>query len=419
MVRNTKNLKNMASQKNESIIKKNYFNVEVSLIVDKRYAHKDGTHNVNVLLYANKAYLHHQTGLKLINWRDATPREQQTAYKLYDKAYDLVADLVDQQIFSFDEFKRRIDAPKIETLNQFMKARIEKYVKNNQFSTAGHYTSTLHLYTKVCGETPFSRLSATQLNQLKDYMVANDYSTSSICIYFSDLKSVINEAAFQGLVKDINYPFKKHYYDTSKVEIPKPEKRTMSFLTKPEMMQVFDYYEKTKDQYIGLFLFSYLSGGMNLADVVRLKYNSHYFDTDKQELIYKRVKTEKKNDFFIRVAISDKMRELIPKSDEKLNDYVFPYLRGAKDAVEIRRRFNNISNRVNVHLKIMVRKLGLEKDITPTFARHSFATILRREFVPSEFVEYAMGHSLKGAAGNYFGGFTTDQLLKYSSYLIA
>lgn len=403
----------------ESIIKKSYFDVECSLVLDTRYAMKDGRHHVNVMLYYNKKYMHHQTGLKLKSWSDATPREQQTVYKIYERAYDLVADLVDQQIFSFEEFKHRIAAPKMETINQFMQQRIDTYKKNNQFSTAGHYSSTLALYTKVCGETPFSRVSATQLNKLKEYMVANEYSNATICIYFSDLKSIINEASFKGLIKDVNYPFKKHYYDTTKVEIPKAEKRTMSFLTKPEMMQVFDYYNQTHNKYIGLFLFSYLAGGMNLADVVRLRYNSHYFDTDEKELIYKRIKTEKKNDFFIRVAISDKMRELMPESDKKLNSYVFPYLNGAKTPIEIRKKVTNVEHRVITHLKNMCKKLGIEKNITPTFARHSFSTILRREFVPSEFVEYAMGHSLKGAAGNYFGGFTTEQLLKYSSYLIA
>ena len=113
------------------------------------------------------------------------------------------------------------------------------------------------------------------------------------------------------------------------------------------------------------------------------------------------------------------MRELIPEPSENPDDYVFTYLRNCKNEKEIRNKRFTISNLVNYHLKKMCKELNLNKDITPTFARHSFATILRREFVPSEFVEYAMGHSLKGAAGNYFGGFTTDQLLKYSSYLIA
>lgn len=401
------------------IIRKSYFDVECGLILDERYTLKNGTHHLCVQLYQNKKYYHYRTGLKIKSWADASQREQNTVYKIYDKAYDLVCDLVDQQIFSFDEFKNRIEAPVIHTLNDAMRARIEKYKKNNQFSTAAHYASALKLYEKVIGVTPFASVSATQLNKLKEYMQKEEYSDTSICIYFADLKSIINEARFNGLLKDKNYPFKKHQYDTSKVEIPKPEKRTMSFLTKPEMMQVFDYYKKTKNEYVGLFLFSYLAGGMNLADVIRLKWSQHYFDTDGQELIYKRIKTEKKNDFFIRVAISDEMKKLMDFDRAKLNGYVFHYLDGLKDVKDIRTKVATVSHKVQYHLKRMVIKLGMEKDVTPTFARHSFSTILRREFVPSEFVEYQMGHSLKGVAGNYFGGYSTAELLKFSSYLTA
>lgn len=401
-----------------NIIKKSYFDVDCSLVLDERYAHKNGTHNINIVIYYQGQYYHHRTGLKLKAWTDASPREQQSVYKMYDKLYNLAADLVDQQVFSIQEFKERLTAPVCETLNDFMKVRIAKYKKENQFSTAGHYSSALRLYTKVCGETPFAKVTATPLNKLLEYMKANEYSNATIEIYFSDLKSIINEASYKGLIKEVNYPFKKHAYDTTKVEIPKSARRTMSFLTKEEMHKVYEYYKKTQDPFVGLFLFSYLAGGMNLADVMRLKWNQHYFDTDQKEFIYKRVKTEKKNDFFIRVAISDVMREIIGDEQPVFDEYVFPYLRGTKTPQELRLALTNACHRVNTHLKKMCRKLKFDKEVTPTFARHSYSTILRRESVPGDFVEYSMGHSMKGSAGNYFGGYTTEQMLEFNSKLL-
>lgn len=402
-----------------NIIKKSYFDVDCSLVFDERFAHKDGTHNITVVLYYNGTYYHHKTGLKLKSWEEASPREQQTVYKMYDKIYDLAADLVDQQIFSFDELKTRLTAPSVNTLNDFIRERIKAYEANKQYGTASHYDSTLKLYTKVCGETPFSAVNATVLNRLMSYMKANNYSNATIYIYFSDLKSCINEASYRGFIKDANYPFKKHVYERSKIEIPQPEARTMSFLTKDEMLKVFNYYKETDNKYIGLFLFSYLAGGMNLADVFRLKWSQHYFDTDSKELIYKRSKTAKKNDFFIRVAISDTMRDIIGTSDQNLGEYVFPYINGIKDEKEILLRMKSVSNLVNYHLKVMSKKLGFTKIVTPTFARHSYATILRRECVPGDFIEYSMGHSMKGSAGNYFGGYTTEQMLEFNNRLLA
>lgn len=407
-----------------NIIKKSYFDVDCTLVFDERYAHKDGTHNISVMLYHNGKYYHHKTGLKLKSWDDASPREQQTVYKMYDKIYDLVADLVDQQSFSFDELCARLEAPKANTLNDFMRERIKVYESKKQFSTASHFTCALNLYTKVCGETPFAAVNSRVMNKLMAYMKEEvngkqRYSNATICIYFSDLKSCINEAAYKGLVKDANYPFKKNHYDTSKIEIPKSEARTLSFLTKDEMNKVFDYYKETKNEYIGLFLFSYLAGGMNLADVFKLKWSQHYFDTNQRELIYKRSKTAKKNDFFIRVAISDTMREIISSSNPQLNDYVFHYTAGIKDEREARMRGKTICNLVTYHLKVMSEKLGFNKIVTPTFARHSYATILRRECVPGDYVEYTMGHSMNGSAGNYFAGYTTEQMLEFNKKLLA
>ena len=399
-----------------------YSGIEVSLIVDKRYERKDGLYNVCVMLYHNRLYHFYQTGFRVKDFSQAGQREQEAAKKKFNEAYELVCDLADMGTFSFEDFKSKIDAPEIETLNGFMRVRIKEYLDKNQYSTAGHYSAALKLFTTVCGEVTFSRVNKEVVSKFKRYMESRPdrYSQSTTLIYLSDLKSCINEALYKKLIKEVNYPFKRNSYERDKIEMPKPTERTNSFLNKDEMMQVFDYYYKTKDEFIGLFLFSYLSGGMNLADVLTLKYNSHYYETEEKEFSYKRKKTEKKNDFSIRVAISDKLREFIPEKSNS-DDYVFPYFRDCKTDKERRNKKLTVCNTVNYHLKKMCRDLGFEKDVTPTFARHSFATVLRRQplEVPESFVEYSMGHSLKGSAKNYFGGFTTEQLLRFSSYLVA
>ena len=401
-----------------------YDGVKCSLILDERYARKDGTHNVNVLLYKDGDYYHHRTGFRFKTWDDASPKAQLNLQKQFDDSYNTVCMLCDQGRFSFDEFKNTINAPKTETLNQLMKDRIEKYKKNNQFSTAGHYSSALNVYTAVLGETPFAQVTSAKMNKLLEYMktrtTPKPFSPTTINIYFADIRSIVNEAVHKGYIKQVNYPFKQSYYDSDKLELPKSNKRTDSNLTKEEMMKVFKYYEKTHDQYIGLFLFSYLAGGMNLADVVRLKYDQYYFDTKGTELRYNRTKTAEKNDFYIRIAISDKLRSLMPERSIKLNDYVFPYLVGAKTPKEIRTAVVNASNKVNVHLKKMCKKLNFTKAVTPTFARHSFATVMTWESnAPSAFIEYAMGHSNKNISSHYVGQLKTEQMLEYCSYLTA
>ena len=408
----------MTLKKLEKISDHEYMKTVVSLAVDKRYMKKNGTYNVCIVIYNNKNYYFYQTGMTVTKWNEANDREKAYVQKFWRKSCDLVEDLIDRGAFSFDEFKRMIDAPKVETLNDLMQSRIDSLIENNQLSTAGHYTAALKLYNKVIGETTFNQVTSAKINTFLKYMKEN-YSDTTALIYLTDVRSIVNEAVSLGYIKEANHPFKTGRYDRNKIEMPKSNSRKDQFLSKDEMMQVFDYYNKTKNEYIGLFLFSYLAGGANLVDVLNLKYNRDYFKNNKEIMTFKRAKTVKKNDFLIKIAVTDTLKSLIPESKEELDSYVFPYLANCKDDAERRSRRHTVSNLVNYHLKKMSKELGFDIEITPTYARHSFATILRRQRVPYEFIENAMGHSLKGVADNYWGEFTNEQLHEFSAYLVA
>lgn len=401
------------------------FNVGCSLVLDTRYTLKDGRHNVSVQLYKDGQYYYHKTGLKLKNWNEISEYEKEIVTKKYEDIKSIVKNLVKNNIFSFSEFKDRMNKPFSTTINGYMEQKILEFRKKNQFSTAGHYTSALRLFTKQCGEVSFSDLTPAVLSKLLDYMTEivdgeQRYSNATIEIYFQDLKTTINDAIYDGLMDEAKYPFRRNQRETSKVIVPKSESRMDNFLTKEEMIRVYNYYKRTKDPYIGLFLFSYLSGGMNLADVLRLKWNRHYFDTGKREFRYIRTKTIRKNkDFMIRVPIIDEMKEILDNEEPVLDEYVFPYLRGTEgDPVAERAVLNNTSQAVNAHLKSMCKKIKLDKPVTPTYARHSFSTVQYQNEVPTTFVEYMLGHKLPGSGSNYFGGYTTDALYKYNSKLL-
>ena len=400
---------------------KEHWDVDVDLILDTRYALKDGRYRVNIRLGYNKKYMYQPTGLKLKSWSDITPEDLEKVQKRHTEAFELVKDLYSRDIFSFDEFKARVDAPKVTSIQTLMEEKIKELKAHDQFSTAGHYSSALEMFKKACGEeTTFSQLSVTQIKKFVDYMDKTGKSESTKCIYLSDVKTVINTAYYNGLIKDCNYPFKRNPNEKSKIEMPRPEKRKKWVLTKEEMMQIFDYYDKTKDKYIAIFLCSYLAGGMNLADLLRLKYDQHYFDSKCKEFAYRRKKTEKKSSDDIRVAISSKLRSLLPERSIELNSYVYPYLDGKKTELEKKKAIFNVQTRVIVHLKKMCKELDFYKNVTPTYARHSFSTILRKEKVNPEFIEYSLGHKeyIKGSGDHYFEGWSTEELLKFSENLL-
>ena len=58
--------------------------------------------------------------------------------------------------------------------------------------------------------------------------------------------------------------------------------------------------------------------------------------------------------------------------------------------------------------RAIARQLGIESDCTTYAARHSFATILQRSGVSTEFISEALGHSNVKTTQNYLAGFEDE-----------
>ena len=86
-----------------------------------------------------------------------------------------------------------------------------------------------------------------------------------------------------------------------------------------------------------------------------------------------------------------------------------------------RKVFQQVTKNVNKHMKRIAKELGLNKEVTTYFARHSFATVLRNSGVSTEFISEALGHSSMKTTQSYLAGFeqetihkTTDALTNFS-----
>jgi len=49
--------------------------------------------------------------------------------------------------------------------------------------------------------------------------------------------------------------------------------------------------------------------------------------------------------------------------------------------------------RINTHMKVIVAEVGIDKNVTTYFARHSFATVLKRSGSKIEMISELLGHS--------------------------
>jgi site-specific recombinase XerD len=64
-------------------------------------------------------------------------------------------------------------------------------------------------------------------------------------------------------------------------------------------------------------------------------------------------------------------------------------------------------------------ELGLNRDVTTYFARHSFATVLKRSGAKIEMISELLGHSSVAVTDNYLDSFEMEQIQKETDVLTA
>ena len=414
----------------EKKIERNYYDVSISVIVDKRYEKKNG-YNVSIQVYYGREYLYHKLGYTIKSWSEITPEIEDYFRSELDYVYENVKNLFLAREFSISALKKILQAPKCNTINDAMREKIDEFRKKGQISSAGHIECALKKFNEYFGEVAFDKINAAMFNEYKERLFAEGKTVATVLIYLNDFKAVMNKCIALKKMDIRNFPFKQNKYDVLKCEMPIcPNKRTECYFSKAEMDKIFEYYENSTlltKKWISLFLFSYLAGGINLADMLRLKYDQHYFDTEGKELKYVRKKTEFHNKKIICIPLFDYMKELIytanlaqrNTAEPKLGDYVFPFLNDKMTQAEVKTTIQMAGAYIGSQLKTVAKKLGINKKPSMTYARHSFATNMRRLGIPSEYIEYAMGHVIKGVAGNYFGGYTFEQMTNYNSQLLS
>jgi integrase len=199
--------------------------------------------------------------------------------------------------------------------------------------------------------------------------------------------------------------------EIDKITIPQSDKRDENYLSKTDMQTLWGYFKQTKTKHLGWFLFSYLHGGMNIADMMGLRFTDFWFSEG--GFVYQREKTKGKNNFKVVVPATTWTSELldIMGITPTKGELVFKDMGGLRQSDKgYAVAKNRLSNNANQTLKAVGKKAGVGKSISMTVARHSFATTATKERMPFAMIERTMGHSTGGVSSHYIGGFTVDEM---------
>ena len=314
--------------------------------------------------------------LAVIESKSRQYREQITQFKVEGKDYTLetLVQRVENPVrqMNFGEYLDNLVSV-LKAENRYGYARNIVELK----ASVLHFRKTLDFY--------FSDIDLRWLRDYELYLRGKGNKANTIGIRFRALRMLYNRAITDRVVKRDSYPFddfkvSEFHEQTMKRAISKEDiKRIMSL----ELRTVTTYHSPYLSLGRDLFLFSYLSCGINLTDMARLR----YCDVFEGRLSYHRQKTGRLISFQLQpmaLEIIEKYR----KPEATPNDYVFPILdrKVHKTEMQKREKIHKAMKATNKALRRIGEQLGIPIDLTTYVARHSYATVLKRSGVSTAII---------------------------------
>ncbi len=307
-----------------------------------------------------------------------------------------------------------------QTVEEYLNDYINRLLAEKRIGNAKTFQELRTSLTKFCCSLDFYfiDIDTEWLKRYEQWLrVERHYSENSIGIRFRSLRVLYNSAIADGLIRKADYPF-----DTFKVSKFK-EATAKRSLTKEDIRRIMDCEVQMLTKYPkpflhlakDLFLFSYLSCGINLTDILHIR----HADIVDGRLVINRQKTGKLLSFQLQPAaldIIDKYR----RRNAHPQDYIFPVLRRSVHitAQQQYARVQRTNKRVNRYLKLIGEHLHLPIALTTYVARHSFATVLKRSGVSTAIISESLGHSSEKITQIYLDSFENSQIDAAMAHLL-
>lgn len=411
-------------------------NFRITLYLDTRRNPQNGRYNVRLRLYDPEStktrfittvFKFTKKDFKSI-WETKTPRnefkqDRKKLEKLLERAEKLASQL---RPFSFDSFESAWKDKPGEKENVFIQydAKIEQKKKNGQLGTADSYQCSKQSVVKYLedenGEDQksllFREITPAWLQQYENYMIEKGKSPTTTGIYLRPLRALFNEAISNNIISRDIYPFGRRKY-----EIPHSN-NTKRALSKEQLKKLFEANPATPEQQKAkdYFFFLYSCAGLNIKDLINLKY-SHLKD---DKLIYIREKTKrttKGHSKPVVVYLNQFAKDFIEKhgnKDKTPENYIFPICSQQMTDEQKYSQSKTFTRFVNQHIKKLAEANGLPGDISTYWSRHTFATTAIRSGASLEQISQALNHNNLSTTKAYFAGFEDEAMKELTSNLM-
>jgi integrase len=318
--------------------------------------------------------------------------------------------------FSLEPFKKQFQKKRPESLNifGFYDTIIDELEKANKLGNAQvHRSSKKSLELFHPGTLLIQDIDKKFLEKYKNWLRSqvtkkgDKWSDRTISLQLRTLRAVIYRAIDEELMNENLNPFGlgRRKFKVNDDLTLETRKRAIK---QAEIEKFYTYsgeYQNTKN----MFLFSYLTGGMNFTDMAYLKWKN----IKNGRIEYKRRKTGKESS----INITDKIQTILNQYQGR--EFIFPILfEHNKTEQQKRTRIQTANKKYNKELREIASELKINVHLTGYVARHTSATVLYKEkgASVSEIKEF-MGHSDEKTTETYLKSIDQGPLDKLQEQL--
>lgn len=384
-------------------------------LLDKRRPKKTGHYPVKITVYHEGEKKRYKTGVDLTeaeweklwlpNLRDDELKQKRRKIELKKKAIEEI--ILNLNPFTFSDFESFFFSEKKVKASSYLESLFDQYIENlekeERIGTAISYQTTLNSLIAFRGNKRITEIDQQYLRDYEMHLAMEGKSPSTAGIYLRQLRRIFNYSIEKGIISPAKYPFKGYIIPTAR--------NIKKSLNEQQLKQLLSYeptLEQTK-RALDFWIFSYLSNGMNMADICLLKRDcvkGAFFS-----FFRAKTKNTKKRDLRpIKVPVLPRSADIINrwKTQDKSNPYLFPILEEGLTARQIKFRIQDFVKMVNTEMKKVANELKIDMTIGTYVARHTHSTMLKRKGVSTEAIKENLGHSSILTTENYLGDFEDE-----------
>lgn len=400
----------------------------ISAFIDRWHPQKDGKCSISIRVTNQRRKKYYPTGESMFKKdfervmtakrrNEADRTIYNTIHAFEDKAIKAIETIEKHSVFTFDKFEDIYleNREASDTINFGFDKYIKELKEEKRIGTAVSYEVAKASLEKFRKGLKFADITNALLVKYENWMLEKEKSLTTVGIYLRSLRAIFNRAKVDKSL----YPFGE---GRGKYSIPTGN-NIKKALTLAEIAKIFHYKpqpntneELARDYWI----FIYLCNGLNVKDLCLLKRKN----IDGGTLKYERAKTKrsKKERDEIIVSLKPEAKAIIKKwglPSLSPESYVFPHLQKGMTAERERQIIQQLTKTINKFMKRIAKDLEINKEVTTYFARHSFATVLKRSGASMEFISEALGHSDMKTTRSYLDGFEEETIHETTNALTA